>query len=99
MIEIIPSNDPLRRQEKLARVAGRSVALDAELVREVEAIIDDVRRRGDEALIEYTARFDGVELQSSELRVDPATLRRSARTADPLVIEALGAGIANARAV
>src|SRR3984893_15950223 len=98
MIEIIPSNDPLRRQKKLAGIAGRSVALDAELVREVGAIIDDVRRRGDEALVEYTGRFDGVQLQTSELRVEQATLRRSAESADPSVMEALREAISNVRA-
>lgn len=98
MIDIIPSNDLLGRRQMLARFAERSGALDAELMREVGLIIEDVRRRGDEALIEYTARFDGVELLLSELRVDEATLRRSAKTAQPLVIEALRQAISNVRA-
>ena len=41
----------------------------------VGAIIDDVRARGDEALIDYTARFDKVELQPSELRITADQLR------------------------
>ena len=40
----------------------------------VRAIIEDVVARGDEALIEYTRRFDGLELTSDRLRVDD-TLR------------------------
>lgn len=98
MIEIITSNDLLRRRQKLARIAERSVALDAELMRDVGLIIDDVRRRGDEALIEYTTRFDGVKLQPSELRIDEAALRHSAARASPLVIEALREAIGNVRA-
>src|SRR5713226_1852901 len=63
----------------------------------VPRIIDDVRRRGDAALVEYTARFDGVQLDSSKLRVADATLRRSAEGADKSVIEALREAIANVR--
>src|SRR3712207_7741130 len=53
----------------LARIAGRSVSLDAELMAAVGAIADEVRRRGDAALVEYAARFDGVIMEASELRV------------------------------
>ena len=57
--------NPSERQEFLGRLAARAVALDADLMRLVGSIIDDVRARGDEALIDYTARFDKVELQPS----------------------------------
>ena len=53
----------------LAHLAERSVALNAELMSRVTAIIDDVRMRGDQALIEYTAQFDNVELKPSQLRI------------------------------
>ncbi len=36
----------------------------------VRTIIDDVRLNGDDALIKYTRRFDGVKLTSRQLRVD-----------------------------
>jgi len=41
----------------------------------VAAIIDKVRRRGDRALIELTARFDGVRLTAGKLRVAPDEMR------------------------
>ncbi len=40
----------------------------------VAAIIAKVRRRGDRALIEFTARFDGVRLTAGKLRVKPAEM-------------------------
>ena len=43
--------------------------LDPKLKAYVSKIIDDVKRRGDEALIEFTKRFDGVELEPNEIRV------------------------------
>ncbi|MCX7621521.1 MAG: histidinol dehydrogenase [Acidimicrobiales bacterium] len=55
----------------------------------VRAILEDVRTRGDAALLELTARFDGVELQS--LRVAPDTISAAARAADPALAEALRA--------
>jgi histidinol dehydrogenase len=98
MIEIIFSNDLLRRREKLASVAGRSVALDAELMRGVGVIVDDVRRRGDAALLDYTAQFDGVRLASHELQIDQETLLRTAQHAEPLVVAAVREAIGNVRA-
>ncbi len=38
----------------------------------VAAILDDVRLRGDEAVREYTRRFDGVDLPPSAWELDPA---------------------------
>ena len=52
------------------------------------SIIDDVRDAGDEALIDYTARFDGVEL-TAELRIDEQTLASSAEKCDTRVVAAL----------
>ena len=82
--------------ELLSRLAARSVALDSELLAQVGTIIDDVRRRGDEAVIEYTRRFDGVDV--SELRVSEDAMRESAAKVEPQVVDALRAAIANVRA-
>ena len=81
----------------LAHLAARSVALDAELMKFVASIIDDVRARGDRALIEYGARFDKVELKQSELRIDVEQLRRFAASVDERVIESLREAIRNVR--
>ncbi|MCA1579079.1 MAG: histidinol dehydrogenase [Acidobacteria bacterium] len=79
----------------LARLLARSVAFDSNLLAQVGAIIEDVRQRGDEALIDYTRQFDGVEL--SELRISEESLRRSAAKADSKVLEALRLAIKNVR--
>jgi len=84
-------------RELLGQLAARSVALDAELMRLVASIVDDVRTRGDRALIDYTARFDKVELQRSELRITEEQLRRSAQDVDKRVVQALREAIRNVR--
>jgi histidinol dehydrogenase len=97
MIEIITGTEKERRQSKLRCIANRSVALDEELMSTVAAIVSDVRRRGDEALIEYTARFDGVTLRCDGIRVDEETLRASAAQVDQTVLEALREAIKRVR--
>jgi histidinol dehydrogenase len=82
-------------QNLLVRLAARSVAFDSELLGQVSAIIDEVRRRGDEAVIEYTRRFDGVEV--SELRITEDVLRQSAARVEPRIVDALRVAIANVR--
>ena len=98
MIEVIGKTDDARRRAKLAQIEGRSVALDAELTSGVAAIVEDVRRRGDAALVEYTEKFDGVRLEPKEFRVDVESLRRSAERADPRVVEALREAVKRVRA-
>ena len=98
MIEVIGKTDDARRRAKLARIEGRSVALDAGLMSTVASIVEDVRRRGDAALVEYTEKFDGVRLAPDELRVKVETLRRSAERADARVVEALREAVKRVRA-
>jgi histidinol dehydrogenase len=97
MIEIIDSHDTERLAAKLARVRERSVVLDADLMGQVQSIIDEVRRRGDAALIDYAKRFDGCVMQASELRIGEDELDRIAANADRSVVEALREAIENVR--
>ena len=53
----------------------------------VRAIIADVRERGDTALRELTARYDGVDLES--VVVDPEDVASAPSRIDPVVLEAL----------
>jgi histidinol dehydrogenase len=56
----------------VAALARPHAAADPDAVARVAAIVDEIRRRGDAALIEFTKRFDGVELRPEELRVSEA---------------------------
>ncbi len=55
----------------------------------VAAIIDDVRIRGDRALVEYTNRFDRVSLTADRLRLSPAEIEAGAAEAPADVVAAL----------
>jgi histidinol dehydrogenase len=96
VIRIIRQTERDALDDLLKRLEARSVAFDPELMNVVSSIVADVRARGDEALIDYTARFDGVQLK--ELRVDQQTLNRSADKVDRRVLDALREAIRNVRA-
>jgi len=82
--------------ELVPRLAARSVVLDGQLMSVVATIIDDVRARGDEALFDYTLRFDDVDLK--HLRIEEDELKRCAVGVDESVRRALREAIANVRA-
>jgi histidinol dehydrogenase len=72
--------------------------MNPELVGRVAAIVDAVRSGGDEALIHYTAEFDGVTLSPSEIRVPVESIETAARRAEPSTVEAFRKAILNIRA-
>ena len=55
----------------------------------VRAIIADVRTRGDQALIEYTRRFDQVDLSTSGIRLDETAIRAARRDCERATLDAL----------
>jgi histidinol dehydrogenase len=55
----------------------------------VRAIVDDVRLRGDEALLEHTRRLDGANLTRHTLRVDEAEITKARELVRPELIDAL----------
>ena len=67
--------------------AKREAAADVDAA--VTAIIEEVARRGDEALIEYSRRFDSVDLAVAGLRLTRDELAGGAASAPPATIAAL----------
>lgn len=53
------------------------------------AIIAAIRQRGDEALIEFTQRFDGLDLAKVGIRITDAEIAAAVAGADPATIAAL----------
>jgi len=67
--------------------AKREQAADVD--RAVADIIADVRRRGDEAVVEYTARFDRFEVSPGALRLTGEEIAAGAERCEPAVTKAL----------
>jgi histidinol dehydrogenase len=65
----------------------RESAADVDAV--VAAVIADVRTRGDEALCEYTARWDRIELAPGRLRITPGEVAAACDAAPAAAVAAL----------
>ncbi len=51
---------------KFSKLVAVDSSVDPEITRRAEAIVEDVRKRGDEAVLEYTNRFDHMDAKSME---------------------------------
>jgi histidinol dehydrogenase len=98
MVDVISSQNKDQLATTLARIRSRNVAFDEQLLSDVAAIIREVRMRGDEALIDYAARFDACVMQRGDLRVNEDDLREIATRVDAAVLEALREAIIQVRA-
>jgi len=96
-MEIVAYN-PLTANAALERIRSRTLQMHPELIARVAEIIEGVRAGGDEALIHYTEKFDGVTLQPDEIRVDAEFIRAMAARADAGAVQAFRQAIGNVRA-
>jgi histidinol dehydrogenase len=60
--------------QRLGQLAAPSSLFDPVIEERTRAILEAVRTRGDEALVEYTERFDGAALRADQLPVTQAEL-------------------------
>jgi histidinol dehydrogenase len=67
---------------QLAKVTAPSSLFDPLIEQRTRAILDDVRERGDAALLELTERFDGAKLTADQLGITHAELMTASLQAD-----------------
>lgn len=77
---------------RLEAVAAESSLFDPVVEERTRGVVDAVRERGDEAVVDLTERFDGVRLEPSRIRVSTAELLNASLAAEP----ALRAAVAEA---
>lgn len=65
--------------------------------RKVEAILSDVVENGDEAIVKYTEKFDGVKLTPKQFRVAKKDLEKAHQEIDLSLLKSLRQAIANVR--
>jgi len=81
--------------ERLNELAASSSLHDAQIESRTQAILEDVRARGDEALLELTERFDGPRLTTQQLTVTTAEFMAASLKADPSMRTAIKTAQAN----
>lgn len=82
-------------REQVRQLCRRNPLRDRQLLEVCEEIFREVESRGDEAVREYTCRFDGVDLQ--DFRVGVREFQEAAAKVGPDVVEALQRAAANIR--
>lgn len=85
---------PAERADLCAR--GLDDIFEPALRASISALIDDVRERGDEAVCDALARFDGITLRPDQLRVSADDI--AAARVDPALEAAIADAITNLRA-
>ncbi len=78
-----------RFAQALERLARASSLFDPQIEQRTRELLDAVRTRGDDALLEFTARFDGARLRPEQLPVSPAELFNASVQASPELRQAL----------
>ena len=63
----------------------------------VDRIVGDIRERGDAAVLEYTAKIDGVSLSAAGLEVTAAEKEKALTEVDAALLETLRQAAANVR--
>ncbi|MCR5097829.1 MAG: histidinol dehydrogenase [Lachnospiraceae bacterium] len=92
---VIENLDKNRIESLLEDMLKRSPTSYGEYEDTVKGIVEDVRARGDEAVFEYTEKFDGIKLSPDSLCVTEAEIEEAYRAADPRFIEVVKKAIEN----
>ncbi len=76
-------------EKRIAAIAGRELVLKKKDLAAVARILEDVRKKGDEALIGYVNQFDAPDLAVEDLRVTEDEMAAAAEGLDPSFTRAL----------
>lgn len=88
MIRILRFSDP-GFNKAFQQIQERSTTVPPEVLRTVESIIQDVRERGDAALMEYTHRFDRLKLGPENIEVTESEIEEAYASLNANTLQAL----------
>ncbi|MGI6668635.1 MAG: histidinol dehydrogenase [Acetivibrionales bacterium] len=79
----------------LEKLAARGRIGSEKVVRAVEEIVENVKKRSDEAVLEYTEKFDGVKLDVASLKVSRQEMENAYDEVDPEMVDVIKKSRAN----
>lgn len=85
------------KQDILNHLLKRSPDNYGDYEARVKAIVEEVRARGDEALFEYTERFDGAVITADTIHVTPEEIREAYEEVDPVLLDVIRKALVNIR--
>ena len=97
MLKILDCPSPAA-EKALARIASRGLAFTRKEHAAVSRIIEDVKRRGDEALVDYTRRFDSPNYSVKAMKVGSREFAEAKSAADRGFVRALNRAAAQIEA-
>lgn len=83
--------------DKIESILRRRIGVSDEVDEAVRQVLHQVRARGDQAVVEYTERFDGVSFSGSIYRMSSAVLQKGLDSLDASLRSAMEAAIVNIR--
>ncbi|MFQ5456318.1 MAG: histidinol dehydrogenase [Nitrospirota bacterium] len=78
-----------RFKKRLSNIINRNLLIDKGIESDVHSIIEDVRRRGDRAVFEYTRIFDKVSIDSRNYKIDKNRIKDAYNKVKRDVVSAL----------
>src|SRR5512135_3438866 len=82
---------------ELRRIVNRGEAATEEVAAAVREVVERVRKEGDPAVLEYTEKFDRVNLTLKDIRVTPEEVKDAYTRVEPKKVEALRLAAQNIR--
>lgn len=89
--------DENSKQNLLDELLKRSPNHYGEYAKSVNAIIEDVKKDGDQALFSYTERFDGAKIDEESIRVTKEEIEEAYRLVDPKLLDVIRKALINIR--
>ncbi|MGB1891008.1 MAG: histidinol dehydrogenase [Candidatus Latescibacterota bacterium] len=83
--------------DKIESILRRRIGVSDKVDEAVRQVLHQVRARGDQAVVEYTERFDGVSVGDGGYRMSPAVLQAGLDGLDASLRSAMEAAVANIR--
>lgn len=85
-------------EKKIESIINRGLAFNQKDVRDVTSIIDDVRKNGDRAVVNYTRKFDAPKMKTDQLVVTEKEIKDASKKVDRSFSRALNRAVANIEA-
>jgi histidinol dehydrogenase len=82
-------------EQRVTRIVNRGLAFDKKDMADVSRICEDVRKRGDQAVISYTKRFDSTRMNLKSMRVSKKEFANAAQKVDRSFKRALNRAASN----
>ena len=89
--------DESTKQDLLNDLLKRSPNHYGEFIDRVNEIIDNVRKNGDAAIFDYTKRFDGAEIDASNIRVTEEEIQEAYELVDQELLDVIRKALVNIR--